>query len=365
VSSTDLLRHLERLLSLLDPSAQPADGLQIIPAESAIEPNPFLPTLVHGFDAHASWNQAWAILSRTFGVEQQVTLLAEGKPPEHRALSSLADAPPDADALYIPAAPPESALRSLHGLRQLVHRLRAPGGCPWDREQTHESLVKFIIEEAYEVADAIRHEGRAQLAEELGDLLFQVFIQAELAEEAGEFSLNDVVAGLSEKLIRRHPHVFGDVQVDGAADVERNWERLKAAEKDDRKSALDGIPRSLPSLMRAQEMQRKMKKAGFDWPDRIGVENKLIEELAELRSAPTPEAAADEFGDVLFILARLALDLGVSSEDALRGTNRRVDRRFRYVEARLQERGVAFGDVPLDEALALWAEAKVHERAGG
>ncbi len=356
--TTDSLLRLAHLLSALDPSEQPTAGLQIVAADAAVEPNPMLPTLIYGWGSNDAWRGAKTLLDRVFGSDQKVLLLVENEQPTRLSIGALSDDPPMAEALYVPAVSPESISRSLHGVRQLVHRLRAPGGCPWDREQTHESLVEFVIEEAYEVADAIRHEGPAQLAEELGDLLFQVLIQAELAEEAGEFSLNDVAAGLSEKLIRRHPHVFGDVQVSGSGDVVRNWERLKAAEKGERTSALDGIPRTLPALMASQEMQRKMKKAGFDWPDRVGVEHKLAEELAELRSAPTPESAAEELGDVLFILARLGLDLGADAEESLRGTNRRVEQRFRYVEGRLRERGVHFADVPLDEALALWSEAK-------
>jgi tetrapyrrole methylase family protein/MazG family protein len=364
MAATARLPLLPSLLKAVPPAERPIGSLQLLSPDAPFELSPLVPTLVYGIATPDAWQRARQVLSLTLDPDQPVLLLAEGRAAERTTVAALGAQLPDAEAMFVPAATPEVAHRSLHSLRQLVHRLRAPGGCPWDREQTHESLIKFIIEEAYEVADAIRHEGPDQLVEELGDLLLQVFLQSELAEEAGEFTLNDVAAAISRKLIRRHPHVFGDVQVDGAAEVERNWERLKVAEKGNRRSDLDGIPRSLPALMGAQEMQRKMKKAGFDWPDRIGVENKLIEELAELRTAPTPEAAADELGDVLFILARLALDLGVGAEDALRGTNHRVDRRFRYVEARLKERGVAFGDVSLDEALALWAEAKAHERAG-
>jgi tetrapyrrole methylase family protein/MazG family protein len=244
------------------------------------------------------------------------------------------------------------------GLRQIVHRLRAPGGCPWDREQTAQSLTKYVVEEAYEVVDAIEHHGSAEISEELGDLLLQVFLQAEIAEEAGDFSLNDVVAGLATKLIRRHPHVFADVAVSGSADVEANWEALKKAEKGERRSVLDGVPKSLPALAMAAEIQKRMRKTGFKWPDRAGAEAKLAEELAEVRDAATPTEAAAELGDVLFVLTELATWYGANAENALRHTNAKVDARFRYVEERVRERGVAIQDMPLEELVALWHEAK-------
>ncbi len=244
-----------------------------------------------------------------------------------------------------------------------MHRLRAPGGCPWDREQTHQSLAKYVLEEAYEVVDAIEHHGPAELSEELGDLLLQVFLQSELAEEAGRFSLNDVVERITTKLIRRHPHVFADVVVGGAADVEVNWEALKKAEKGERVSALDGVPRSLPALTMAAELQKRMRKTGFEWPTRQGAEAKLAEELAELRDAPTPEAAAAELGDVLFVLTELANWYGASAEDALRGTNVKVEARFRYLEDRVRERGLAVSDLPLDELEAIWQQSKALDRS--
>ena len=264
--------------------------------------------------------------------------------------------------MFVPAVEPEAAERSLAGLRQIVHRLRAPGGCPWDRKQTHQSLAKYVLEEAYEVVDAIEHHGPAELSEELGDLLLQVYLQSELAEEAGTFQLNDVVERLTTKLIRRHPHVFGDVEVGGAADVEVNWEALKKAEKGERVSALDGVPRSLPALAMAAELQKRMRKTGFEWPDRSGAEAKLAEELDELREAATPEEAAAELGDVLFVLTELANWYGANAEDALRRTNAKVEARFRYVEDRVRERGLSVSDVPLAELEAIWQQSKSLDR---
>lgn len=330
-------------------------------AEDPWEPNPLVPTVVYGFPTAESGDWLQATFGRSLSGEQPVWLLRSGAPPERTALGTLAERGIDgAEALMIPALEPEVAQRSLLGLRALVHRLRAPGGCPWDRAQTHESLIRYVIEEAYEVADAIRHEGAEQLAEELGDLLLQVFLHAELAEEAGDFTLDDVVARLATKLVSRHPHVFGGVTVANATDVERNWEQLKATEKPERTSALDGVARSLPALLAAQEIQRRLKKAGFDWPDRGGVERKLAEELAELASA-TPDDLPSELGDVLFALARLGLDSGADAEEALRGTNARVSVRFRYVEQHARERGRPVRELPLEELLALWETAKPTE----
>jgi tetrapyrrole methylase family protein / MazG family protein len=223
-------------------------------------------------------------------------------------------------------------------------------------------LSKYVLEEAYEVVDAIEHHGPDELSEELGDLLLQVFLQSEIAEEAGTFSLNDVVEHLTTKLIRRHPHVFGDVQVSGATDVEVNWEALKKAEKSERVSVLDGVPRSLPALSMAAELQKRMRKTGFKWERREEAEAKLAEELAEFRDAPTPEAAAAELGDVLFVLTEVATWYGADAEDALRRTIAKVDARFRYVEDQVRERGQEISDISLDGLLVLWNQAKTLDR---
>jgi tetrapyrrole methylase family protein / MazG family protein len=324
------------------------------------EPNPIVPTLIlgagDGEDRAAALATAW----RSLDGDQPIWLLRS----TGSAIPSTAHdlQMHDVEAIFVPAVEPEAAERSLAGLRHLVHRLRAPGGCPWDRKQTHQSLAQYVLEEAYEVVDAIEHHGPEQLAEELGDLLLQVFLQSELAEEAGRFSLNDVVERITTKLIRRHPHVFGDVEVSGAADVEVNWEALKQVEKGERVSALDGVPRSLPALSMAAELQKRMRKTGFEWPNRQGAEAKLDEELDELRGAATPEAAAAELGDVLFVLTGLAAWYGASAEEALRGTNTKVEARFRYVEDRVRERGLAIADVPLDDLLTLWHQAKTLDR---
>jgi tetrapyrrole methylase family protein/MazG family protein len=347
------------LLARLPAEIRPDGALQIMDLAAPFEPNPTVPTLIVGFTGGEFGPLTNAVVSRALGDEQAVWLLRDDGSVESAALQ---DASPDGvEAVFLPAVEPESAVRSFAGLRHIVHRLRAPGGCPWDREQTARSLTKYVIEEAYEVVDAIEHHGPAEVSEELGDLLLQVFLQSEIAEEAGELDLNDVIERISTKLIHRHPHVFADVTVSGAADVEVNWEALKKAEKGERLSVLDGVPRSLPALAMAAEIQKRMRKAGFTWPDRAGAEAKLAEELAELRDAATPAEAAAELGDVLFVLAELAAWHGAVAEDALRRTNAKVEARFRYVEDRVRERGKRISDVPLDELVGLWREAKAFD----
>ena len=358
------------LLDTLAPADRPTGALQVMTPEGAFEPNPLAPLLAVGAlsgpgsdgtsDGAGSGSVA-EMLWRVYPLAHTVWVLGDGQAPSATTLGAVLEAAEPSGALYLPPLPPDAAERSLQGLRQLVHRLRAPGGCPWDRKQTPESLTKYVIEEAYEVVDAIRHGQVSDVAEELGDLLLQVYLQAEIAEEAGQFTLNDVVEHLSTKLVRRHPHVFGDVVVSGASDVEVNWEALKRAEKGEQAepaSVLDGIPRSLPALMLAQEVQKRLKKAGFDWPDRRGPEEKLDEEIGELRSADTADEAAAELGDVLFILARLGLDRGANAEDGLRETIRKVEERYRHVEERLRGRGLTPKDVQIGELQALWGEAK-------
>ncbi|MCC6175367.1 MAG: nucleoside triphosphate pyrophosphohydrolase [Chloroflexi bacterium] len=352
-----------RLLAALPAHLQPHGALQVMRADAAFEPNPTVPTLVVGAGNSPLPEALLAALRLSLRADQPVWVFHTTGLPSATTLDAVRSE--RAAGLFVPAVEPEAAERSLAGLRQIVHRLRAPGGCPWDRKQTHESLARYAIEEAYEVVDAIRHEGKAELAEELGDLLLQVFLQAELAQETGDFTLNDVVEQITTKLIRRHPHVFGDVTVGGASDVEVNWEKLKQAEKTERTSALDGVPQSLPALMAALEVQKRLIKAGFDWPDRRGPEDKLDEEIAELRAAESPEEVQAELGDVLFILTRLGLDRGANAEDGLRETVRKVDARYRYVEAKLREREQAPTDVAIDELLALWREAKGAAAARG
>jgi MazG family protein len=254
----------------------------------------------------------------------------------------------------------------------LIARLRAPGGCPWDREQTHESLKPMTIEEAYEVVEAIDH-GDEELAGELGDLLLQVVFHSEIAAEAGRFTIDDVVMRVSDKMVRRHPHVFGDASAATSGEVLRNWEALKAEElrakgkARESDSLLDPVPKSLPAVMEAFQMTTKAARVGFDWPDVPSVMAKLDEERAELREAAARgdghAAVAEELGDLLFAAVNVARLLGVDPESALKSANRKFRRRFRHVEERLRERGRAPAESSLAEMDALWDEAKLRERS--
>jgi tetrapyrrole methylase family protein / MazG family protein len=245
----------------------------------------------------------------------------------------------------------------LAALVEVVHRLRSPTGCPWDREQTHASLRATMLEEAYEVLEAIDEGSIVKLKEELGDVLLQVLMQAEIAHEAEEFSLGDVADTVREKLVRRHPHVFGTASVSGAEEVLRNWEALKAKEYG-RESALDGVQRSLPALQWAWSLQRRAANVGFDWPDVDGALEKVREELDELRQAPTVEEREAEFGDLLFTLVNVARKLGMNPEDALRSTTGRFEARFRMMEQQARTEGKALQDLPIDELDRYWEAAK-------
>lgn len=257
-------------------------------------------------------------------------------------------------------------------LVQLMQRLLATDGCPWDREQDFKSLRRYVLEEACEVIDAIDSEQPAELEEELGDLALQVVFLAELARRERHFGPDDVIRGIVEKLVRRHPHVFGDTEVSGSDEVLRNWESIKAAEKSTR-GVLEGVPRSLPSLYRAQRMSEKASRVGFDWPDGRGSREKVSEELAELDEAVgTGDRARveHELGDLLFALVNLARHHGIDAEIALRHTADRFGRRFGHVEQRVKERHGGWprsGDgkptvgIPLAELDQYWDEAKRDE----
>ena len=249
-------------------------------------------------------------------------------------------------------------LERLAALIAVVHRLRVPGGCPWDREQTHASLRSTLLEEAYEVLEAIDQGSMPALREELGDVLLQVLMQAEIGQESGEFSLGDVADGIREKLIRRHPHVFGDVQVSGADEVVRNWEALKAAEYR-RESALDGVQRSLPALQWAWSLQRRAANVGFDWPDVEGALDKVREELDELRQAATPEEREAEFGDLVFSMVNVARKMGMNPEDALRQATGRFEARFRLMETAVRAAGKTLAEMPIEELDRFWEAAKL------
>ena len=263
--------------------------------------------------------------------------------------------------VYLPPLSPLADLKGFETFRRIVARLRAPGGCPWDREQTHESLRRYVIEEAYEVLDALDEGDRAKLSEELGDLLLQVVLHAQLAVEHDEFTLEDVVEGIAAKLIRRHPHVFGDRTVKDAAEVLRNWDQIKRAERAEtgqEASTLSGVPKALPSLQRAQTIQRRVARTGFDWRGADRAMAKVREELAELEASASPEERQAELGDLLFALVGVARHLDVDAEEALRLATQRFVQRFERLDRLRRERGLDLEQLAPEEVLSLWDEAK-------
>jgi len=249
-------------------------------------------------------------------------------------------------------------LSQFAALVDIIARLRAPDGCPWDRKQTHASLRENLLEECYEVLEALDEGDSGKLRDELGDLLMQVILHTQIATEAGEFELGDVVKGINTKLIHRHPHIFGSQKVKDADEVALNWEVLKREEREPDTSILESVPKQMPALGYSQAIQRRVAKVGFDWEDVDGVIDKLAEEVGEFKRAETKEQKAGEFGDLLFTLANIARRLGVDLEAALRQANRRFYRRFSYMEEVCRKRGVNLGELSFDEQNALWEEAK-------
>ena len=247
-------------------------------------------------------------------------------------------------------------------LRQIVHDLRSPGGCPWDQEQTHLSLGTNLLEEAYETLEAIQSDETAHMREELGDLLLQVVLHGEIASETQRFDLDSIAHGISEKLIRRHPHVYGSSEVSDTTGVLRQWDEIKRAEKGNRPQAfLDGITKALPALTRAAKLQKRAAKVGFDWPDTVGILEKIREELAEteveLASGNTP-GIAEEIGDLLFSVVNLARKLGHDPEVLLAATNGKFTARFHQMESALAAQSRPLGQASMDEMEAAWQQAK-------
>ena len=248
-------------------------------------------------------------------------------------------------------------LDKFQALVEIIARLRASDGCPWDREQTHSSLREFLLEESYEVLAALDEGSSERLCQELGDLLLQIVLHAQIATEAGEFKLGDVMQGINAKLIRRHPHVFGSAEVKDAAEVAHNWEAIKQKEKGVDSSSLASVPAQMPALSYSKEVQRRVAEAGFDWPDIDGVIEKLAEEVGEFKQSTGGEKA-EEFGDLLFTLVNIARRQDINSESSLREANRRFYKRFTYMEGLCRQRGLKFDELSFEAQNALWEEAK-------
>jgi tetrapyrrole methylase family protein/MazG family protein len=364
----------------------PAAGLQVIAPEhiasTPIEPSrPLLlvPSALLGGSAvrsdsplpgrHAPADQsATGVLKRLYPADHVVGRIGVAESATVGDLNDEIVAGP----LYVAPVSPELAPAGPWALPWMADRLRRPDGCPWDREQTHLSLRKHLLEEAYEVYDAIDGGATPALAEELGDLLLQIVLHAQLAAEAGIFDMTDVEEAIGRKIVRRHPHVFGDAKVATAGDVNRQWEQIKRAEREEAdaesgalvaKSALDGISKSMPALAASQEMQERAAHLGYDWPDIVGVVDKIHEELAELAAAASDDERHEEMGDLLLVMVNLARRNGVDAEAALRAASEKFRGRFRRVERMARERNVQLRDLALPELDALWDAAKAEERA--
>jgi tetrapyrrole methylase family protein/MazG family protein len=262
-------------------------------------------------------------------------------------------------ALYVPALGSSSSFESF---QEVVAHLRAPDGCPWDREQTHLSLRPFLLEETYEVLAALDDEDQAALQEELGDLLLQIVLHAQIASEYGDFSMVDVLQGIQEKLIHRHPHVFGDLEIDDQQTVLENWEKLKLAEREDieqgSNGVLTGVSAQLPALVQAETFQQRVKRVGFDWPDIQGVYDKVSEELLEIKQSETAQEIEDEIGDLLFAVVNLARWHKVDAESALRQANRKFRQRFEDLEGEVHRQGIDIAQLNIDELDKLWNRVK-------
>jgi tetrapyrrole methylase family protein/MazG family protein len=367
-------RGVDRLLAAA--GLDPAQGVQVVSSRrlAAVPFDPSLPLVLiaepaAGHDApvlpgrHAR-SGAVAVLASLYPRDHLLQPLPEG---ERRPLDGLTEDELFAADWLVPPLAPLDNLASPHGMAAISARLRAPDGCPWDRKQTHASLRPFVLEEAYETVDAIEGGAPEDLAEELGDLFLQIILHAQLAAEEGAFDLTDVYRTLGAKIIRRHPHVFGELEVSGAEEVLRNWESIKAGERHEAgapESAFSGIARALPALAASREIQERASSLGWDWPAVEGVWEKVGEELEELHEAGGIEGDAGrdarlhEFGDVLFAAVNLARWMKLDPEEALRNANRRWIDRYVRVEALARQRGLSLAELDAEAKDALWNEVK-------
>jgi len=361
----------------------PATGLQVVAAESLVaipieasRPLVIVPLATLRANAGAPEPLAGrngpragdplAVLGRLYPPDHPVGRFGS----EDGATIATLDPAALAGPLYVAPIAPELAVAGPWAMPWISARLRRPDGCPWDREQTHTSLRKHLLEEAYEVYDALETGATPALAGELGDLWLQIVLHAQLAAEAGVFDLADVQAAIATKIVRRHPHVFGDAVARTASDVNRQWERIKADERAEAagatetgvKSALDGISSSMPALAASQEMQERAADLGYDWPTIEGVLDKVAEEAEELRLAVTDAHRAEEFGDLLFALVNVARRHGIEAEAAVRAANAKFRRRFASVERGAAAQGVALRDLDFAALDVLWDAAKAEEK---
>jgi len=320
---------------------------------------PDMPVLFTNVTSREIALQLKTVLLTTYPKEH-VVFLAEGEKRKEERLGELGgDDFSDGTCLFVPALGEGTSFESFV---EIVAHLRAPNGCPWDKEQTHETLRKHLLEESYEAISAIDSADFADMREEFGDLLLQIVLQSQIANEEGQFNVNQVAQGIHLKIVRRHPHVFGDLKLDGVDGVLANWEKLKEAERKNNgqkeKGLLDGVPLALPALSQAQEYQDRAARVGFDWPEVEGVLDKIKEEIEEIKNAETDFELASEIGDLFFAIVNLARWKKVDAESVLRTTNAKFKKRFAYVEQGAKKQRRNLSDLSLEEMESLWQEAK-------
>jgi tetrapyrrole methylase family protein/MazG family protein len=334
---------------------------------------PDMPALLMGVDSRELALQIKKMLLAVYPREHEIMLvegqrLKAGQLGDFQPFDRLSATPSTFDfqsstCLYLPSLGEGTSFESF---AEIVAHLRAPDGCPWDQKQTHQTLRTHLLEESYETLAAMDENDSAGMREEFGDLLLQIVLNAQIATETNEFSMPLVVKGIYDKIVRRHPHVFGDVELNSVDGVLQNWEKIKekerkengVREKEKEKGLLDGVPSALPALTQALEYQDRAARVGFDWPEVDGVLDKVREEIEEIKQAQNIDEVAAELGDLFFVLVNLARWRKVDAESALRGTNMKFKKRFTYVEQGAKKRGGNLSDMTLEEMDALWNEAK-------
>ena len=357
------MSNLNQLLSLFE--LQDTPRLILLNArelkDAHVPPfQPDFPVLIWG-ESPLDLDEIRKILQTTYVDSHPLRLAAKSGTITNLNLGLLITSEQDVEinAIYIP---PLEVGTSLSAFQEIIAHLRAPDGCPWDKKQTHQSLRQHLLEESYEALEAMDAGDSAGMAEEFGDLLLQIVLNAQIATETGNFRMNNIIKGIYDKILRRHPHVFEQVEVDGVGEVLKNWEQLKEEERKDNgkaeKGMLDGVPLSFPALNQSQEYQERAARVGFDWPEIDGVLDKLMEEIEEIRQAENDEELASEIGDLFFVMVNFARWQGVDAESALRGANMRFKRRFGYIEKAARENGQPMTEMTLDEMEELWQEAK-------
>lgn len=366
------LSFLEPVCSALGqdlfPHASLVDALDLASAHVPPFP-PSAPAVIAQIHSQAIASEVKLTLMSLYPDEHSIVLLhAAGTPDEivERIPLYAIDRSPHIGLLTCLYLPPLGPASSFEAFQEVIAHLRAPDGCPWDKEQTHASLRPYLLEETYEVLAALDSGDSESMREEFGDLLLQVVLHAQVASEDGEFTLTDVLQGIHTKIVRRHPHVFGNLDLKDVNGVLKNWEKLKADERNEKgktqSSLLDGITLALPALVQAEEFQKRVARVGFDWPEIQGVLDKVNEEFLEARTAAGDVERAAEMGDLLFAVVNLARWYRVDAESALREANARFRQRFQFIEAAAREQGKAVSDLSLEEMDDLWQKAKGRHR---